>query len=140
MTDAERHSLWRKANPDKEREYQRTYYEKHKAKKREANRKWHAAHPEAKNIYQRRRLGCKNPNGKIEHGPCEICGKVCDLRYDHDHTTGEFRGWLCNNCNMKLDWYIEQRKGIERYVKKNESSVNSRARSRSVPEQRDAAA
>lgn len=33
---------------------------------------------------------------------CFVCGgggKVC---YDHDHTTGEFRGWLCSGCNLAL--------------------------------------
>jgi hypothetical protein len=24
------------------------------------------------------------------------------LHYDHDHVTGEFRGWLCTRCNVTL--------------------------------------
>ena len=29
---------------------------------------------------------------KTHHGPC------CD----HDHKRGEFRGWICNDCNLAL--------------------------------------
>lgn len=34
---------------------------------------------------------------------CEICG-VGDVRIvlDHNHTTGKFRGWICNACNTAL--------------------------------------
>jgi len=40
-------------------------------------------------------------------GRCEVCGvpeiemnkKLC---MDHDHSTGEFRGWLCGHCNRAL--------------------------------------
>mgnify|MGYP001605679604 CR=1 FL=1 len=38
---------------------------------------------------------------------CEVCGAfggetkkhIC---YDHNHKTGEFRGWLCQRCNTAL--------------------------------------
>ena len=38
---------------------------------------------------------------------CEMCGmptkdlkqKLC---FDHNHTTGEFRGWICHRCNLIL--------------------------------------
>lgn len=41
---------------------------------------------------------------------CEICGNKQTignrkyLCYDHDHSTGEFRGWLCNHCNYLLGY------------------------------------
>lgn len=40
-------------------------------------------------------------------GQCAICGvDECDcakrLALDHDHQTGEFRGWLCEKCNRRL--------------------------------------
>lgn len=45
---------------------------------------------------------------------CEICGLEFDKttqvgskaanspHWDHNHTTGQFRGWLCHNCNALL--------------------------------------
>ena len=38
---------------------------------------------------------------------CECCGVPANtlkkaLCFDHDHATGEFRGWLCHQCNMVL--------------------------------------
>ncbi len=37
---------------------------------------------------------------------CVICGLREDietpLRLDHNHVTGEFRGWLCVSCNIGL--------------------------------------
>lgn len=44
---------------------------------------------------------------KLEQGGgCAICGRVesSDLPFglDHDHETGQLRGWLCNPCNAAL--------------------------------------
>jgi|SRR6185436_1659303 len=47
----------------------------------------------------RRAAGAKNPCGTRPTGACTICQAVVKLCYDHDHETGEFRGWLCSNCN-----------------------------------------
>ena len=40
---------------------------------------------------------------------CDCCGKEPDpnsfrnkLQLDHNHFTGEFRGWICDNCNVSL--------------------------------------
>ena len=40
---------------------------------------------------------------------CDCCGKAPDpnsfrhkLQLDHDHQTGKFRGWICDNCNVAL--------------------------------------
>lgn len=45
-------------------------------------------------------------------GTCEICRRDCNLIpggpikdmicFDHDHTTNQFRGWLCATCNSAL--------------------------------------
>lgn len=33
---------------------------------------------------------------------CEICGVLGNVHWDHNHQTGEFRGWLCSHCNTAL--------------------------------------
>jgi Recombination endonuclease VII len=40
-------------------------------------------------------------------GYCDCCGcheSSCKTRLviDHDHDTGDFRGWLCNTCNLSI--------------------------------------
>lgn len=61
----------------------------------------------------------KNPNwrgdltrlerlaGRKKPNYCEICGVLGSdfkkgLCFDHDHNTGEFRGWICTKCNTGL--------------------------------------
>lgn len=39
---------------------------------------------------------------------CRICERTItiennrDVNLDHDHATGEIRGWICNNCNTGI--------------------------------------
>lgn len=33
---------------------------------------------------------------------CQVCATTEELCYDHDHTTGEFRGVLCRKCNIAI--------------------------------------
>jgi predicted RNA-binding Zn-ribbon protein involved in translation (DUF1610 family) len=35
-------------------------------------------------------------------GVCSICSNTVRVSFDHNHTTGKFRGWLCINCNTVL--------------------------------------
>jgi hypothetical protein len=69
-----------------------------------------------------------------QDGICAICGKsetnisgksrqVDSLSVDHDHSTGEIRGLLCNNCNRGLGLLgdnIESLERVIRYLKKGE--------------------
>jgi hypothetical protein len=33
---------------------------------------------------------------------CEACDEEAEVFVDHDHNTGQFRGWLCHGCNSAL--------------------------------------
>ena len=58
----------------------------------------------------------KNPNWRggissktrVKYAPrpkpeqCEVCGAMGTICLDHDHNTNEFRGWICNRCNVAL--------------------------------------
>ena len=55
---------------------------------------------------------------------CAICNKkdTQPLSVDHDHSTGEIRGLLCNRCNQGLGFFkdnIENLRNAERYLIKN---------------------
>jgi len=45
--------------------------------------------------------------GRPKPDACEVCGsneqyEHIGICFDHDHTTGQFRGWLCAKCNLAL--------------------------------------
>lgn len=83
-----RSAAWKRLHPEyrrteKTKEYARAYYHSHEAPKRESR----APRPRP--------------------GQCEICGSTNGGRrlcYDHDHETGEFRGWLCIACNFAIGY------------------------------------
>ncbi len=45
------------------------------------------------------------------HGnTCQLCGrepKTKGLEQDHDHRTGQTRGWLCHRCNRALPSWVD---------------------------------
>lgn len=47
---------------------------------------------------------------------CEICGSSKGLCYDHDHTTGKFRGVLCSPCNRAIGAFGDTEEGLMRAV------------------------
>lgn len=66
---------------------------------------------------QIRRAGCIPTRPEPES--CEICGGPPGkrgLNLDHDHETGEFRGWLCTKCNRGLGYFGDNISGLERAV------------------------
>ena len=53
---------------------------------------------------------------------CEVCKALGSsfkkgLQFDHCHKTGEFRGWLCSNCNTSLGLVKEDVKRLEALIK-----------------------
>ncbi len=65
---------------------------------------------------------------KVENAPrpkpesCEVCGRFGRICYDHNHKTGEFRGWLCFKCNIALGMIDDNPKtltDLAKYIIKN---------------------
>jgi hypothetical protein len=100
-------------------------------KQAEQNAKWRAKqiaeNPEA--YYEKRRLtslkGQRKKRGMPEPtrpmpAACECCSKEFkQLCCDHNHETGIFRGWLCNDCNLAIGRLGDNLEGIqnaERYL------------------------
>ena len=106
---------------DCEKEYSRKNakksYHKHREKRLKASKEWHennrfkASLLDAKCVARRKgHAACIVTEEEIEgafDGSCKVCGapeielgkKLC---MDHNHDTGEFRGWLCSRCNKIL--------------------------------------
>ena len=82
----------------------------------------------AKVVYQyRKKYGHTMPE------VCDCCGKppttsgkgsgITKLCVDHDHKTGEFRGWLCTDCNQSIGKLGDNLEGLLKavaYLKKAE--------------------
>jgi hypothetical protein len=45
--------------------------------------------------------------------PCSICHLNKKLVWDHDHVTGEFRGWICGTCNTGLGMFKDNSELLE---------------------------
>ena len=46
--------------------------------------------------------------------PCALCLRIDKLHMDHDHASGEFRGFVCRNCNCGLGHLGDSEKSIQR--------------------------
>ena len=47
---------------------------------------------------------------------CQICNKKKPLHLDHDHSTGEYRGMLCVNCNTALGGFKDDVKLLNKAI------------------------
>ena len=50
---------------------------------------------------------------------CAICRRSSDvkLKYDHDHATGEGRGYLCHSCNIALGQFGDNTELLRRAIR-----------------------
>ena len=108
---------------------------------RQSQKRWKAdpenrARMNAYNNKRRRELGWTNPAQKARQrrydrkrrgipeatrpcpDDCECCSRKLDKAFrthlDHDHVTGKFRGWLCNQCNLGIGHLGDSIEGLER--------------------------
>lgn len=109
-------------NREKERARRAEYYANNREKVLASVAKYRAANQEkviAKDrIRGRKRRGLPEPTR-----PCPAHCELCDrkprgrgLSLDHDHKTGEFRGWLCHVCNTGLGKLGDDIAGLERAI------------------------
>lgn len=101
--------------------WQRDYRAKNHARILENARRWEKAYfsdpvncarrletqrsrsPKARSIKQQRRNERREAlAGRPKPDSCEICDRAGEIHFDHCHTTGQFRGWICERCNVTL--------------------------------------
>ena len=112
-----RNLAWEAANPGRMKELTAKWHVEHAEHVHAKQRAYRVAHPEiakrATAKFLAARPGYYNAltrtrreklAGRPRSAACEICGaqSTKSLHFDHDHRTGEFRGWLCWNCNTVL--------------------------------------
>jgi len=64
--------------------------------------------------------------GRKKPERCEICGSTENVCFDHDHETGEFRGWICHKCNSVLGYMKDSKELLIKmvdYLKKTNGSA-----------------
>lgn len=100
---------WNKDNPEKIKKSKRKYRKAHSERINESDRK-------CKKTKLEKIAGRKKPE------QCEVCGAFGRIVFDHDHKTGEFRGWICNRCNVALGMANDNIEILElliKYLKQN---------------------
>ena len=91
---------------------QKEYYEKNKDKKILNTRSWYANNPKkAKATRLKKRYNITPEQLEVMYKEQDNCCKICNthkddttrgLFIDHNHSTLEVRGLLCNNCNIAI--------------------------------------
>ena len=115
----EQRRLWRAANPEIARGYDKTYRDKNRAAVRERDRRL-KQQPKQKAAAKLRKLSpeyrARSAATSCGHrvevpsyptpAVCECCGQLPTSRrglaLDHCHETGRFRGYVCPSCNNGL--------------------------------------
>lgn len=54
---------------------------------------------------------------KKQNAECAICHKKNKLFVDHDHSSGEVRGLLCNTCNLGLGYFYNDNSLLKSAIK-----------------------
>jgi hypothetical protein len=82
----------------------------------EIKKEWYAMHPERRTAISKEMSGSNHPRWKggrdnrvrEKFAPrprplhCEVCGSSGRICLDHDHETNQFKGWLCDRCNVAV--------------------------------------
>ena len=108
----EAHRRWAAKNRDRLRAYHAARYQTHKSEARARATAYREAHREHLNTEARRtwllRKWGLTPEMVAEQiarqgGGCAVCrGPLLRMHVDHDHSTGQRRGLLCQPCNHAI--------------------------------------
>lgn len=120
---------YRKLNAEKIRAYKHAYHKANAEKLCAYQRARRTANPETVRAEQRKKNGLPSP---LRPCPslCECCGGPTNgqgtLHLDHNHQTGQFRGWLCSNCNTGIGKLGDSIEGLEKAIRylSNEKTAN----------------
>ncbi len=103
---------------------QRIYEGDRREARRQSTRRYRERDPERSREqwrqYKLRKILAKT-GGREKPEVCDVCGSGGKICFDHDHKTDEFRGWLCNDCNMvlgKVKDSVERLRGLALYLER----------------------
>lgn len=131
---AEEARKYRAKHPDSVAKIQKKYREKNIEKIRfddkERQKRIRNSDPEAqkertRRFAEKKALEREALAGRPKPIVCEICGPLAIGRivFDHCHTNGHFRGWICDRCNKVLGLMKDDQillLGLAEYLKKTE--------------------
>lgn len=92
-------------NREKRIEASKKYYHTHREEMLKKNAEYKKEHKEQYRIWgnESRTRKLETIAGRLKPEVCEVCGNAeARIVFDHDHITGKFRGWICDNCNVVL--------------------------------------
>lgn len=102
---------YKATNADRIRSRNLTYRQNNPSQIKQSRKGWEDRNPDKVRLHKRRDHLKRTYGLSLEdyetleanqRGLCAICKKDCGLVVDHDHTTGEVRGLLCNDCNQGI--------------------------------------
>lgn len=104
---------WQHNNRERENYHNREYKRRH-------NHGYNDAAKIRMRAYYRKRAGLPEATRPIPEN-CECCGRKLEqglrTHLDHCHTTGVFRGWLCNRCNLGIGHLGDCIEGLQKAIK-----------------------
>ena len=97
---------WLKDHPEARKKLNQRYRERNKANIARADREYSAKPEVRQRIRTRKATTLETLAGRPRPEICDACAGSPDkgksLHFDHCHTHGHFRGWICRDCNLIL--------------------------------------
>ena len=112
-----RQQRYRAKTGEKRRRDEKAYYWKNRDKLKKKALDWYRRNRDTQIAKLRDR---RYPSKATRPAPefCEACRTPFAMTtqgscFDHDHKTGEFRGWLCANCNFAIGYAKDSRDRLQ---------------------------